>query len=113
MDGCIFCSIIEGEIPSKKAYEDDHILAIYDVAPQAPVHLLILPKEHIESANAIDQSNASIMSEIFCAIPKICADLGITDGYRIVTNVGNDGRQSVNHIHFHVLAKKLLSETLG
>ena len=108
MDNCVFCGIAEGTIPSKKVYEDDMILAFYDLEPQAPVHVLVIPKQHISSANDVDESNASVVAHIFAKIPEIAATLGLDNGYRIVTNCGEDGCQSVHHMHFHILGGKKL-----
>ena len=104
---CVFCKIAAGEIPSKKAYEDDRCLAFYDLDPQAPVHILIIPKEHIESANAITEENASIVGYIFAVIAKIAKEQGFAEeGYRIVNNCGEKAGQTVHHMHFHVLARR-------
>ncbi|EKY22734.1 histidine triad domain protein [Clostridium celatum DSM 1785] len=109
MGDCIFCKIVAGEIPSKKIYEDDKVLAFYDISPEAPVHFLVVPKEHIVSANDITEENCSIVSHIFLVINKIVRDLNISEnGYRIVNNCGTDGGQTVNHIHFHVLGAREL-----
>ena len=108
MDNCVFCGIADGAIPSKKVYEDDLILAFYDLEPQAPVHVLVIPKQHISSANDVDESNASVVAHIFAKIPEIAATLGLDNGYRIVTNCGEDGCQSVHHMHFHILGGKKL-----
>ena len=109
MGDCIFCKIITGEIPSKKIYEDDKVLAFYDISPEAPVHFLVVPKEHIVSANEIDEENCSIVSHIFLVINKIVRELNIDEsGYRVVNNCGVDGGQTVNHIHFHVLGAREL-----
>jgi len=104
---CIFCKIVAGEIPSKKLYEDDKVLAFYDISPEAPVHFLVIPKEHIKSANEINEKNASIISHIFLVINKLVKELNIDEtGYRIVNNCGKDGGQTVDHIHFHVLGQR-------
>lgn len=104
---CIFCKIVAGEIPSKKLYEDDKILAFYDISPEAPVHFLVIPKEHIKSANEIKEDNVSIVSHIFLVINKLVKELNIDEtGYRIVNNCGKDGGQTVDHIHFHVLGQR-------
>ncbi len=104
---CIFCKIIEGEIPSKKLYEDDKVLAFYDINPGAPVHFLVIPKEHIQSANELTEKNADIVSHIFLVINKLVRELNISEtGYRIVNNCGKDGGQTVDHIHFHVLGQR-------
>ena len=110
---CLFCKIISGEIPSKKVYEDDSVYAFCDIAPQAPVHVLVVPKCHIESADAIDGSNSSYVSAVFEAIPTIAKSLGLGGGYRVITNVGEDGCQSVKHIHFHILGGEKLPEKMG
>ena len=110
---CIFCSIIKGEIPSKKVYEDDACYAFLDINPQAKVHCLVVPKEHIASADAICADNAVIVAAIFTVIPKIAAELGLANGYRVVTNIGEDGCQSVKHLHFHILGGEKLSENMA
>ncbi len=104
---CIFCKIIDGEIPSKKLYEDDKVLAFYDISPGAPVHFLVIPKEHIKSVNELTEKNADIVSHIFLVINKLVRELNISEtGYRIVNNCGKDGGQTVDHIHFHVLGQR-------
>ena len=87
---CLFCKIIAGEIPSNKAYEDESILAFHDIAPQAPVHILVIPKIHIPSADGVSSENSAVIAKIFEAIPKIAADAGLTNGYRVITNCGDD-----------------------
>ena len=100
---CIFCKIVAGEIPSKKVYEDDLILAFIDIEPQAPVHVVIIPKEHIESANMITSENSKVIAHIFETIPKLAKELGVAEsGYRVINNCGVDGGQTVPHIHFHL-----------
>ena len=107
---CIFCSIINGEIPSKKIYEDEKVYAFYDINPEAPVHFLVIPKEHIAGANEINEKNCEVISHIFIVINKLVRDLGIDkDGYRIVNNCGKLGGQTVGHIHFHVLGGRQLA----
>lgn len=113
MTDCIFCKIVDGAIPSNKVYEDDKIIAIHDLEPQAPVHVLVMPKEHICCANAINESNAEIVAHIFTKIPEIAKSLGLDNGYRIVNNCGDDGCQTVKHIHFHLLGGKKLSNTMA
>ena len=103
MTDCIFCKIIDGSIPSKKVYEDDMILAFHDVQPQAPVHVLIVPKEHIACTDEITADNAEYAARIFTKIPGIAKSLGLEKGYRVVTNCGEHGCQSVKHLHFHIL----------
>lgn len=109
---CLFCSIIKGDIPSKKVYEDESCYAFLDIAPQAPVHCLVVPKAHITSADEVNGENAYIVGAIFTAIPKIAASLGLTNGYRVMTNIGEDGAQSVRHLHFHILGGKKLPENI-
>ena len=113
MDGCIFCMICEGKIPSKKAYEDDKILAFYDINPQAPVHILVRPKEHIGSADEITPENSGIISYIFENSPKIAKAAGLTGGYRIISNCGPDACQSVHHMHFHILGGTQLADKMA
>ncbi len=110
---CLFCRIIAGEIPSNKVYEDEKVYAFRDIAPQAPTHVLVIPKEHIESADAIDTSNSQTVAAVFEAIPKVAAVCGLKNGYRVITNIGEDGCQSVKHIHFHVLGGEKLPENMG
>ena len=104
---CIFCKIVNGDIPSNKIYEDDKVLAFHDISPEAPIHFLVIPKEHIKSANDINEKNSHIISHIFLVINKLVRELNIAEtGYRIVNNCGKDGGQTVNHIHFHVLGQR-------
>ena len=105
--------IKNGDIPSKKAYEDDDILAFYDVNPQAPVHILVIPKEHIPSLDYVDADNAGVVAHIMTVIPKIATALGAEGGYRVVSNIGDDGCQSVKHLHFHILGGAKLSENMA
>ena len=109
MEDCLFCKIVAGTIPSNKIYEDDSCYAFYDIDPQAPVHFLVVPKQHIKSADDLTKENAAVVSHIFLVIQKIAKELGLKDGYRIVNNCGKDGGQSVSHLHFHVLGKRLLA----
>ena len=106
---CLFCKIAAGEIPSNKVYEDDKVLAFYDIDPQAPVHFLVIPKEHIGSMDEINSSNSGIVAHVYEVIAKIAKDLELTNGYRVVCNCGQDGGQTVGHLHFHVLAKRNLA----
>ena len=109
MENCIFCKIINGDIPSNKIYEDDKVYAFNDINPEAPVHFLVIPKEHIESANALNENNANIVAHIFKVINKLVIEQGIAEkGYRIVNNCGEDGGQTVKHLHFHVLGGRNL-----
>lgn len=110
---CLFCKISEGTIPSSKVYEDDKILAFKDINPQAPVHVLIIPKAHIGSVNEVNEDNVEYVTHIFSKIPSIAKDLGLDNGYRVITNCGNDGCQSVRHLHFHILGGKKLNESMA
>lgn len=110
---CLFCSIIKGEIPSGKVYEDELCYAFKDINPQAPAHVLIVPKLHIPSADAVTEENSKYVSHIFETIPKIAAELGLSGGYRVITNIGEDGCQSVKHLHFHLVGGKKLSENMA
>ena len=103
MDNCLFCKIIAGDIPSKKAYEDDLCLAFYDIDPQAPVHFLVIPKEHIGSVAEVNADNSSVVAHIFEVIAKLTREMGI-ESYRVVSNIGEQAGQSVRHLHFHVLS---------
>lgn len=103
MSDCLFCKIAAGEIPSKKVYEDELCYAFYDIDPQAPVHFLVIPKEHIQSVSQVDQTNASIVGHIFQVIAKVAKELGL-ESYRVVSNIGAQAGQSVLHLHFHVLS---------
>lgn len=100
---CIFCKIINGEIPSNKAYEDDKVLAFYDLEPQAPVHILIVPKEHIACAADITPENSAVIAHIFEVAAIIAKEKGLGDGFRIVNNCGESAGQTVKHIHFHLM----------
>lgn len=113
MSDCIFCKIIKGEIPSSKVYEDELVYAFRDINPMAPVHILIVPKTHIASADGVNAENSASVARIFEVIPKIAAGEGLVNGYRVITNCGEDGCQSVKHLHFHLLGGKKLPETLA
>ena len=110
---CLFCKIIEGVIPSKKAYEDDMCLAFYDIAPQAPVHILVIPKLHVASADEVSAENSAYVAHIFERIPEIAKSVGLTNGYRVITNCGSDACQSVKHLHFHIIGGEQLSERMA
>ena len=110
---CIFCKIANGEIPSKKVYEDDRIVSFYDLNPQAKIHILVIPKKHISCADEINEDNCSDIAYIFVKIPEIAKLAGITNGYRVITNCGEDGCQSVKHLHYHVLGGEKLSEKMA
>lgn len=105
---CIFCKIANGEIPSEILFQDDEVIAFRDVSPQAPVHFLVIPKAHIESADKLSETDGDLLSKIFSVIQKLAKEEGLENGYRVVTNVGDDGGQSVKHLHFHILGKRKL-----
>ncbi len=109
MEDCLFCKIGAGEIPSNKLYEDDTLLAFYDIDPKAPLHFLVIPKAHYPSAAQLTEQDAPLLGHVFAVIAKLCAEQGCENGYRVVTNVGQDGGKSVPHLHFHVLAKRSLA----
>ena len=126
MSNCIFCKIANGEIPSTKVYEDDKMLAFRDLDPQAPVHILMIPKEHIASADDLTEENAQIVAHIFtvaklgeeqpplvghifAVIAKLTKELGFADGFRVVTNCGEDAGQTVKHLHFHLLGGRSMA----
>ena len=110
---CVFCKIVNGEIPSKKAYEDDSVLAFYDIQPQTPVHIVIIPKAHIENMDGINQENSGVIAHIFEVIPKIAAENNLSDGYRVVSNCKEAAGQSVFHLHFHILGGKKLNISMA
>lgn len=109
MSDCLFCKIIAGDIPSTKVYEDDCVLAFRDIAPQAPTHILVIPKAHIPSVDGINEGNSAVVAHIFTVIPKIAAAEGLSDGYRVVSNCGAHAGQTVHHLHFHILGGKQLA----
>lgn len=113
MDSCLFCKIIAGEIPSTKVYEDEQVLAFRDIAPKAPTHILVIPKTHIAGVDELSPENSAVVSHIFEVIAKIAKDEGLTGGYRVVSNIGEDGGQTVRHLHFHILGGKKLSEEMA
>ncbi len=110
---CIFCKIIAGDIPSAKVYEDELCFAFRDINPQAPTHILVVPKAHIASADEISAENSKYVAAIFEAIPKIAEAEGLSGGYRVITNCGEDACQTVKHLHFHVMGGKKLPENMG
>lgn len=109
MEDCLFCKIIAGDIPSTKIYEDDKVYAFNDIEPQAPIHIIIVPKSHISSANELTDDNAEVIGHIFSVAAKIAKEKGFAEnGWRIVNNCGVDGGQTVGHLHFHLLAGRNL-----
>ena len=105
MEDCLFCKIVEGKIPSEKVYEDENVLAFKDINPAAPIHVLVIPKKHIENVLKIERGDTNILSDIFASFKEIAKILGIEeDGFRVVSNCGKDAGQEVMHLHFHILA---------
>ncbi|MBQ8883619.1 MAG: histidine triad nucleotide-binding protein [Oscillospiraceae bacterium] len=108
MNDCLFCKIINGEIPSKKVYEDELVYVFEDIAPAAPIHYLLIPKEHISGASEITAENSSVVAHIFEVIAKLAKDLNLKNGFRVVTNCGPDAGQTVFHLHYHLIAGREL-----
>ncbi len=108
MKDCLFCKIVSGEIPSKKVYEDSVCYAFHDITPRAPVHFLVVPKTHIQSAAEVTEENAAVVAHIFTVIAKLAKEMDLKNGFRVITNSGKDADQTVPHLHFHVLAGKTL-----
>ena len=109
MTNCLFCKIIAGTIPSTKVYEDDLVLAFRDIAPQAPTHILVIPKVHIPSVDGITAENSAVVAHIFEVIPAIAKAEGLEKGYRVVSNCGEHAGQTVRHLHFHILGGRELN----
>ena len=109
MENCLFCKIAAGIIPSTKVYEDETVLAFRDIAPQAPTHILVIPKAHIGAVADITPGNSAVVAHIFKVIPAIAVKEGLTNGYRVVSNCGPDAGQTVQHLHFHILGGKQLA----
>lgn len=109
MGDCIFCKIAQKEIPSSAVYEDDRILCFHDLEPQAPVHVLIIPKKHIESLDAVTDEDRELLGYIMTKVKDIAQELGLENGYRLVNNCGEDGFQTVKHLHFHLLGKRKMT----
>ena len=112
MDNCIFCKIIKGDIPSKKVYDDDLCYAFRDINPQAPTHILVVPKTHIASFAEFDESTEALAGHMSTVIAKIARDEGLTGGYRVISNCGPDAGQTVPHLHFHILGGKPMGERM-
>ena len=113
MSNCLFCSIIAGDIPSTKVYEDEFVYAFRDIHPQAPVHILVIPKTHIASMDAVDEATDAQLAACLRAVQHIAAQEGLTHGYRVVSNCGPDACQSVPHLHFHILGGTQLAEKMS
>jgi histidine triad (HIT) family protein len=109
MENCLFCKIVAGDIPSTKVYEDEQVLAFRDIAPMAPTHILVIPKTHIGSVAEVTADNSAVVAHIFQVIPQIAKAEGLENGYRVVSNCGDDAGQTVHHLHFHILGGKKLS----
>ena len=109
MANCLFCKIIAGDIPSTKVYEDETVYAFRDINPQAPTHILVVPKAHMDDCNAVSAENSAVIAHIFEVIPQIAREEGLANGYRVVSNCGADAGQTVQHLHFHILGGKTLS----
>ena len=101
--GCVFCKIVAGQIPSRKVYEDDELFAFHDIAPWAPVHVLIIPKLHIATMYDTDGEHAPMLGRMLALAPRLMRELGVDSGFRVVINTGPDGRQEVQHVHMHVM----------
>ena len=113
MEDCLFCKIVKGEIPSNKVYEDDELLAFYDINPATPIHILVIPKKHIDSLAKIEKEDEALIGKIYTVINKIAEEKGFKeDGYRVIVNCGENGGQEVMHLHFHILAGTKLGEKI-
>ena len=113
MENCLFCKIVKGEIPSAKVYEDDMVYAFRDINPQAPVHILVVPKRHLSSINDIDRAEDSEIAACLRAVRTIAAQEKLDNGYRVISNCGSDACQSVSHLHFHILGGCQMSERMA
>lgn len=111
MEDCLFCKIVKGEVPSNKVYEDDEILAFHDINPATPIHILVIPKQHITTHNDLEKEDIELMGKIHMVINQIAEEKGFKEnGYRLIVNCGEDGGQEVKHLHFHILAGKKMGE---
>lgn len=109
MEDCLFCKIVEGKIPSDKVFEDDEVLAFRDINPQAPVHVLIIPKRHISGADKLERSDDALLGKMIAVANRLAVELGISEsGYRLISNIGDDAGQSVHHLHLHLIGGKQL-----
>ena len=113
MSDCLFCKIVKGDIPSTKVYEDELVYAFRDIAPQAPTHILVIPKVHIPSVNGVTAENSAVVARILEVIPQIAAEEKLADGYRVVSNCGAHAGQTVHHLHFHILGGRELALGMG
>jgi len=113
MSECIFCKIIKGDIPAKVVYEDEKVIAFEDINPAAPIHILVIPKQHIDCVSKIDEQNSKVLPDVFLAINKVAKKLGIDErGFRVIVNNGAEGGQVVYHLHFHLLGGKTLGSLI-
>ena len=112
MNDCLFCMMVRGDIPINKVFENENVLAFRDINPQAPVHILVIPKQHISSAADITAENSTLVAKCFEVMPEIAVAEGLSNGYRVITNSGADGGQTVAHLHFHLLGGTQLGERL-
>lgn len=110
---CIFCKIVNGEIPANKVYEDETVLAFYDLEPQAPTHILVIPKEHISSAADVTEENSKVIAHIFEVIAKLSKEFKMDNGFRVTNNCGDSAGQTVKHIHFHVMSGRKFTWPAG
>lgn len=108
MTDCLFCKIIAGDIPANIVYQDEWMIVFHDISPQAPTHILVIPKKHIPSLNELTTEDEVLIGRIFLKISELTQELGLKDGYRVVVNTGKDGQQTVQHVHFHVLGGRSL-----
>ena len=113
MENCLFCKIVNGEIPSGKVYENDTVYAFRDINPQAPVHVLVVPKKHVSSLSDVDQLADAEIASCLRAIREIAASENLTGGFRVISNCGPDACQSVSHLHFHILGGRHMSEQMA
>lgn len=113
MDECVFCKIVRGELPSTKVYEDDTVLGFLDLEPKAPVHILLIPKAHIDSAAEINAENSGVVAHIFEVIAQLSREMNLKDGFRVISNCGEKAGQSVKHLHFHLLSGREFTTLLG
>jgi len=112
MSDCLFCKIIAGEIPTQLIYEDEHVVAFRDIAPHAPVHILVVPRVHVGSASELDTGNSHLAAKCFEAVAKLAKSEGLDNGFRVISNAGPDGGQTIPHLHFHLLGGKPLGAGL-
>ncbi len=109
MTDCLFCKIVNGEIPSDRVHEDDDVIAFRDIAPKAPTHILVIPRRHIHDAHALTDADVDILGKLFAAARRVADEAGLENGYRVVTNIGPESGQTVFHLHFHVLGGRPMS----